>query len=164
MAGFNRPLKQRSLRDLSVLRLLSSITLLSSFVSAYQPVYFDSPVIAPQIPLAEPPSLSGTHEFVSLTFFISGPFCLSLYEPFRPIGNFALISQLSRLSATSSTEEPNIPMSIRGLTSNQIPVFEKSQRMGLKLRPALIYPSLSRRIRSLSNDLRIDASRLLRDI
>ncbi|KAI9934709.1 hypothetical protein ASPWEDRAFT_186350 [Aspergillus wentii DTO 134E9] len=63
MAGFNRPLKQRSLRDLSVLRLLSSITLLSSFVSAYQPVYFDSPVIAPQIPLAEPPSLSGTHEF-----------------------------------------------------------------------------------------------------
>ncbi|KAL4743832.1 putative lipase atg15 [Aspergillus similis] len=64
----HRRTRKRHLMDMSVNTLLMSLALvLPSCVSAYQPIYFRSqestPFIPPQVPLADPQSLSGTHEF-----------------------------------------------------------------------------------------------------
>lgn len=67
----HRRSKKRSLRGKGVLGLVLSVSLFSSAVSAYAPVYFGSPsedspfLPPPQIPLAGSPSSEETHEFVS---------------------------------------------------------------------------------------------------
>ncbi|KAL4751722.1 putative lipase atg15 [Aspergillus terricola var. indicus] len=68
MEWLQRRTRKRHLMDMSVNTLLMSLALvLPSYVSAYQPIYFRSqestPFIPPQAPLADPQSLSGTHEF-----------------------------------------------------------------------------------------------------
>ena len=62
--------KKRPLRGKGVLGLVFSLSLLSSAVSVYAPVYFgspskNSPFLPPQIPLVGSPSSEETHEFVS---------------------------------------------------------------------------------------------------
>ncbi|RAK99146.1 triglyceride lipase ATG15 [Aspergillus ibericus CBS 121593] len=72
--------KKRSWRDTRLSHLLWSVTLLPGLVSAYQPepVYFgsrqSSPFLPPQIPLADHPSLSGTHEFTLRHIFHRGTY------------------------------------------------------------------------------------------
>ncbi|KAL4964169.1 triglyceride lipase ATG15 [Aspergillus stella-maris] len=59
-------LRKRPLADMSVVSLLMSLAV-PSYASAYHPVYFgsqdSSPFLPPQVPIADTPSLSGSHEF-----------------------------------------------------------------------------------------------------
>ncbi|KAL4797092.1 Alpha/Beta hydrolase protein [Aspergillus venezuelensis] len=59
-------LRKRSLADMSVVSLLLSLAV-PSYASAYHPVYFgsqdSSPFLPPQVPIADTPSFSGSHEF-----------------------------------------------------------------------------------------------------
>ncbi|RAH77080.1 putative autophagy related lipase Atg15 [Aspergillus japonicus CBS 114.51] len=65
-----------SLWDTKISDLFWPVALLPGLVSAYQPVYFgsrqQSPFLPPQIPLANSPSLSGTHEFTLRHLFHRG--------------------------------------------------------------------------------------------